>query len=86
VAVRKSYVKDGVLYCFYEIANFDQVISEALKEHGLEADGKIQIICKPLPDPDRCIHGMMSASVCHFCKGGQPSKDTGGKLPSWLKG
>jgi len=43
VAVKKSYVKDGVLYCFYEIANFDEVISQALKEHGLEA-GKIQII------------------------------------------
>jgi len=86
----KSYVETNsetgmkTLFCFYHIANFDEVISQALKEHGLE-HGKVQIVCKPIKDPERCKHGMMSASVCHFCKGGQPSKDNGGKLPSWLK-
>ena len=80
----KSYVKNGVLYCFYEIANFEEVITEALKEHNLEP-GKIQIICKPVEKPERCKHGMMSAEVCHFCKGGKPTKNNGGSLPEWLK-
>ena len=45
--MKKSYIKDGVLYCFYELSNFNEVIESALKEHGLE-HGKIQVICKPV--------------------------------------
>jgi hypothetical protein len=85
VAVKKSYVKDGILFCFYEIANFDEVIESALQEHNLEP-GKVQIICKPVEDSERCKHGMMNREVCHYCKGGKPTKDHGGSLPAWLKG
>jgi hypothetical protein len=53
---KKSYIKNGVLYCFYEIVNYSEVIESALKEHGLE-HGKIEIICKPAKDT-RCKRGI----------------------------
>jgi hypothetical protein len=92
--VKQSHIETNpdtgqkILTCYYQngTAMFNDIIEAALRDHGLSYGEVHQIICKPLPDPDRCKHGMMSASVCHYCKGGQPSKDSGGKLPSWLKG
>ena len=79
----KSYIKNGVLYCFYEIANYSEVIESALKEHGLE-HGACEIICKPLKDPEQCKHGL-TEETCSFCRGGVPTETRGGKIPDWLK-
>jgi hypothetical protein len=89
--VKKSHVEtnpntgEKILHCYYKkgFACFDEIINRAYEAHGIEPGSGVQVICKPYES--RCIHGMMSADVCHFCRGGSPSKDHGGSLPAWLK-
>ncbi len=45
----ESYVDGGTLICFYTDGNYNQAITEALKQHGLER-GEVQVVCKPEPD------------------------------------
>ncbi len=78
-----SYVECGTLYCFYSNGNYDTAITEALEEHGLERS-KVQIICKPVKEPEPCKHGLTLAS-CHYCRGGKVTQESGGKLDAYLK-
>jgi hypothetical protein len=72
----KSYVetdpKTGqkTLFCFYQIANYSEVIETALREHNLTA-GKVNVLCKPVES--RCVHGMIKGT-CYYCLGNKPTK------------
>jgi hypothetical protein len=83
VAIRKSYMEDGVLYCFYPEGTcmFDDVITAAYEAHNIEP-GACQVICRPFEN--RCKHGL-TAQTCFYCRGGEPTKDNG-TSPNWLKG
>ena len=48
---RSSYIQNNVLYVYYEVANYNEVITQAYKDHGIEP-GTMQVICKPAGDMD----------------------------------